>query len=156
MEIKLVNNKEVKQILELQQLAYQSEAAIYQDYTIPPLTQSVEEIREEFKKQVFLKAVFGQDLVGSVRSYSDGDTCFIGRLIVHPDWQRKGIGTKLMEAIENHFTEVKRYELFTGNKSVGNIRLYKSLGYSSFKEQEVNDSLTLVFLEKLSRTVVNL
>jgi hypothetical protein len=48
---------DAKDILDLQKLAYQSEAQIYNDYTIPPLTQSLEEIRDDFEKQVFLKAL---------------------------------------------------------------------------------------------------
>ena len=43
------------EILELQKLAYQSEAVIYEDWFIPPLTQTLDEIREEFYEMTFLK-----------------------------------------------------------------------------------------------------
>ncbi|MBU8911151.1 MAG: GNAT family N-acetyltransferase [Desulfobacterales bacterium] len=79
---------------------------------------------------------------------SDGNSCFIGRLIVHPESQRKGIGTKLMNAVETHFSDVQRYELFTGTKSIGNIRFYKRLRYKPIKEQVVNKFLSLIYMEK--------
>ena len=138
-----------EQILKLQKLAYKSEAEIYQDYNIPPLTQTVEEIKEEFENQTFFKAVDGKNLIGSVRAYSDSNSCFIGRLIVYPDSQGKGIGTRLMNAIEAYFSDVRRYELFTGTKSVANIRLYDRLGYKPFKERVLNESISLVFMEKV-------
>ena len=152
MEISLANIEDAEQVLSLQKLAYQSEAAIYQDYSIPPLIQTIDEIKGEFEEQVFLKAIYGKEIIGSVRAYSYNDSCFIGRLIVHPEWQGQGFGSKLMNDIEAYFADVQRYELFTGTKSVGNIRLYKRLGYKSFKEQVVNESVSLVYMEKISGT----
>ena len=120
---------DAKAILELQKLAYRSEAELYRDFTIPPLTQSLEDLRASYASAVFLKACSGERIVGSVRAEMSGDTCRIGRLIVHPDFQRRGIGTRLMEQIEAKFAQADRYELFTGHKSFGNIRLYQRLGY---------------------------
>jgi len=145
----LATIEDSEQILKLQKLAYKSEAEIYQDYNIPPLTQTVAEIKEEFENQTFLKAVDGKNLIGSVRAYSDRNSCFIGRLIVCPDSQGKGIGTRLMNTIEAYFPDVRRYELFTGTKSVANIRLYDRLGYKPFKELVLNESISLVFMEKV-------
>ncbi|MDH3974661.1 MAG: GNAT family N-acetyltransferase [Deltaproteobacteria bacterium] len=153
MDITLANIEDSEQILSLQKLAYQSEAAIYQDYSIPPLTQTIEEIKGEFENLVFLKAIYGKDILGSVRAYSDSDSCFIGRLIVHPEWQGKGIGSKLMNAIEVYFYGAQRYELFTGTKSMGNVRLYKRLGYKPFKEEIVNESVSLIYMEKTGSTI---
>ena len=76
------------------------------------------------------------------------DTCYIGRLIVHPDYQNQGIGTALMSEIEDKFSNISRFEIFTGYKSEKNLYIYKKLGYETFKEEVVDDKLTLVFLEK--------
>jgi hypothetical protein len=46
------------------------------------------------------------------------------------------------------FSDLKRYELFTGTKSIANIRLCDRLGYKLFKELVVDKSLSLVFMEK--------
>jgi hypothetical protein len=45
------------EILALQKKAYQSEAKLNDDWTLPPLTQTLPEIISEFKTKVFLKAV---------------------------------------------------------------------------------------------------
>ena len=136
------------EILDLQKVAYQSEAALYDDWSIPPLTQTLEEIREEFESKVFLKAMHEGRIIGSVRASTEGETCLIGRLIVHPDFQRRGIGAKLMERIESHFSEAGRFELFTGDRSENNIRLYRRLGYREIKRKKLTDKVILVFMEK--------
>ncbi len=136
------------EILELQKLAYQSEAMIYDDWTIPPLTQTLEEIKEDFSKSTFLKVCASNRIIGSVRVSVKGECCEIGRLIVHPSLQGKGVGTKLMLAVEKEFPTFKRFELFTGSKSVRNIHLYEKLGYRIFARKPLTDQVELVFMEK--------
>jgi GNAT superfamily N-acetyltransferase len=136
------------EILALQRLAFQSEAALWDDYTIPPLTQTLAELQEDFHRQVFLKAVAGDRIVGSVRAHVADGTCFVGRLIVDPDCQNRGIGTRLMQAIEECFRGVPRYEIFTGEKSRRNLHLYGRLGYRIFRTARLTDKVTLVYMEK--------
>lgn len=139
------------ELLELQKLAYQSEAVIYDDWSIPPLTQTLEEIKKELSEMTFLKVCDSGKLIGSVRGSVHDGTCRIGRLIVHPDFQHKGIGTHLMAAIEAEFPNVLRFELFTGSKSRGNIRLYEKLGYRKFRIDRLSAHVEVVFMEKLQR-----
>ena len=42
----------------------------------------------------------------------------------------------------------QRYELFTSDKSVKNLKLYERLGYIRFKEQNVAPELKFIYLEK--------
>ena len=135
-------------ILALQKLAFQSEAVRYDDFTMPPLVQSIEELRRSFEDHVFLKAVVDDRLVGSVRGCQIGHTCHVGRLVVNPEFQRSGIGTDLMERIEAHFSDAMRFEIFTGHKSEHALRLYSKLGYREFKREAVSPTTTLVFMEK--------
>ncbi len=135
-------------ILELQKLAYQSEAKLYHDFNIAPLIQTLDELRSDFTCKIVLKAEVESKIVGSVRGYQAGDTCHIERLIVHPDYQGQGIGTALMKQIQLCFGQVQRFELFTGHKSERNIHLYERLGYKIFKSKEINQNLSFVFMEK--------
>jgi hypothetical protein len=59
--------EDARAILALQRIAYQSEARLYRDWSIPPLTESLEDLRIEFSDKVFLKAKLGGLIVGSVR-----------------------------------------------------------------------------------------
>jgi GNAT superfamily N-acetyltransferase len=135
-------------ILELQKIAYQSEAQIYNDFNIPPLTQGLDELRNDFTSKVFLKAQIEGKIIGSVRGYRAKDTCYIERLIVHPDRQGQGIGAMLMNRIELCFGQVQRFELFTGHKSERNIYFYERLGYQIYKKVEVTKDLSFIFMEK--------
>jgi ribosomal protein S18 acetylase RimI-like enzyme len=139
---------EAEQILKLRYLCYQSEATIYDGWSIPPLTQTLREVLREYDDHELLVARLGSEVVGSVRGRLEGDTCHIGRLVVHPRLQRRGIGARLMREIEGRFPKARRYELFTGHLSEGNLRLYRRLGYEEVREEEVSPRLRLVYLEK--------
>jgi len=135
-------------ILDLQKRAYESEARLYNDWTLPPLTQTLLALQEEFAASVVLKAMAGDRLVGSVRARETDGLCQLGRLIVEPELQGRGIGTMLMRHIESLFPGARVFELFTGSRSEGNLRLYERLGYQRAREKVLSPSVTLVFLEK--------
>ncbi len=148
-EIFLATPEDTIGILDLQKLAYQSEAQIYNDWTIPPLLQTVEEIQNEFSTYLFLKAVSKHSIIGSVRARTIGTTCHIGRLVVHPKWQNQGIGTHLLTEIEIMNRDLARFELFTGSNSIKNLYLYNKLGYQEFKRELLSNQIELVYLEKI-------
>lgn len=150
MNITRAKREDLRDILDLQYLAYQSEAEIYNDYNIPPLMQTLEDVEREFDKGVILKATDKSGkIIGSVRAVCENGSVYIGKLIVHPKRQRQGIGTALLSEIEAHYPD-QRYELFTGSKSAGNIALYKRLGYKIFTVKRIDDNLEFVYLEKRS------
>ena len=145
--IKRAEVADMKEILKLQYIAYQSEALIHGDFTIQPLTQTLDETIAEYNKGIVLKAVYDNEIVGSVRAYSEGNTVYIGKLMVHPNHQGKGLGKRLLRAIEQAFSN-KRYELFTSCKSDRNLHLYETAGYKRFRK-EINDAgIEFVYLEK--------
>ncbi|PKN07698.1 MAG: GNAT family N-acetyltransferase [Deltaproteobacteria bacterium HGW-Deltaproteobacteria-8] len=147
-EIMPADLADAEAILALQRLAYQSEARLYDDWGIPPLTQTLEDLRAEFPTHLVLKAMSGAALVGSVRAGLDSELCRIGRLMVHPGHQRQGLGSALMRAVEASFPAARRFQLFTGHKSAGNLRLYQRLGYLPVRSETVSSALTLIFLER--------
>ncbi len=145
------DRKDLEDILALQKLAYQSEAQLYDDHSIPPLAQTIDGIEEDFSSQVFLKATSRGRIIGSVRAYLSRGTCHVGRLIVHPDFQNQGVGTKLLKAIESHFKDTERFELFTGHRSDRNIYLYEKNGYREFRREQASKNIAMVFMEKIVR-----
>jgi GNAT superfamily N-acetyltransferase len=148
MEIKIAVIEDAETILALQRLAYQSEAAVYDDFTIRPLTETLGDIKDRFHDRRFLKAIEDGQIVGSVRAFQDEATCHVERFVVHPDYQRRGIGTALLNMIETCFPTARRFELFTGHKSESNIRLYERAGYRAVRQEQINEKVTLVVMEK--------
>lgn len=134
---------------ELQQLAYRSEAELYGDWSISPLVEPLESTVKAVAEQNVLKATHGGRIVGSVRGRQVGEDCFVGRLIVHPELQGRGIGSCLMAALEDAMPRARRFELFTGERSERNIGLYKKLGYAELRRAPLTDKVVLVYLEKV-------
>ncbi len=54
---------------------------------------------------VFLAAEEDDRIVGFIRGIYDGSRALIHEISVHPDYQRKGVGTKLVQAISRRFKE---------------------------------------------------
>ena len=148
MKIKKANRSDLNKILALQYLAYQSEAKLLNNYSIQPLTQTLDEVEQEFEKGAFYQVVNEkEELIGSVRGFVDKETLYIGKLIVHPDYQGRGIGTALLKEIEADNSGL-RQELFTSDKSFKNIRLYERIGFVQFKTKSLTEDLNLIFMEK--------
>lgn len=148
MIIEKAEQKDLQIILDLQYLAYQSEARLFHNPDIPPLTQTLAQVESEYEKGIVLKAVDeNNEIIGSVRAYFDEGTVYIGKLMVHPEMQGQGIGTQLLLAMENEFPK-QRYELFTSSKSKKNMELYEKLGYKIFSKKQIDDELEFVYFEK--------
>ncbi len=142
------DRKDLEEILRLQYLAYQSEAALFGNMDIPPLKQTLDEVAGEFEQGLILKMTDEDgSIIGSVRAEETDGTVYIGKLMVHPDHRRKGYGKKLLAEIERCFPD-KRYELFTSTRSKDNILFYQENGYKEFDRQVVDDDLIFVYMEK--------
>jgi GNAT superfamily N-acetyltransferase len=111
------------EILTLQRAAYVGEAMLY-DQFLPPLYETLEEIRAVLDSEDTTVLGIRDDgrLIGTARVKRDGE---IGRVAVAPDRQHEGLGSRLLrEAIDRGGTW-----LFTGDRSEGNLRLYRKHGF---------------------------
>lgn len=139
---------DLAEILELQYLAYQSEADLFGTRDIPPLKETIEELEEEYKTGLILKMTDDEgEIIASVRAQEMEGTLYIGKLMVHPDHRCRGYGSRLLNEIEQRFPGL-RYELFTSTRSLDNLRLYQKLGYKEFSRRKITDELEFVYMEK--------
>lgn len=140
------------ELLTVQRAAYVSEAQLYGDPFIAPLVEGVAQVRAAVETSTVLKAVEDGRIVGSVRGRCADRTCLVGRLVVAPDRQRRGIGTALLTALHETMTAgepaVEAFRLFTGHLSEGNLRLYRRLGYRETHRERIHAHLTLVHMRR--------
>src|SRR5687768_2022572 len=88
------------EVLTLQRAAFVQEAQIYGTPQLPPLTQTLYELEAELAENLGCVAVDGTRIVGAVRARRDGELLLVGRLTIAPDQQGRGIGTRLLAAVE--------------------------------------------------------
>jgi len=138
------------EVLTIQRAAYVTEAQAHADLQLPPLTQGLDDLREELARP----SVHGWGirdagrLVAAVRFEIRDDVAHVGRLVVVPDRQGEGLGSGLLRHAEAHLPAgVRVIELFTGEHSHANLRLYRRLGYRDTHRTDVG-RYALVHLRK--------
>ncbi|USX52418.1 GNAT family N-acetyltransferase [Lentzea sp. HUAS12] len=138
------------EVMTVQRAAYLREARRYGAWDLPPLVETLEEVRRHLADGTpALGAFDGTRLVGSVRSRVDGDRMEVARLSVAPDVQGGGVGRRLLEAISGRAPETVRVVwLFTGAESDANIRFYESAGFVRAGEHLDATGIACVTLEQ--------
>jgi len=150
MKIEAATERDLYSILDLQKRAFYDQGLIYNDLSLPALTQTIDDIKNEFRLKTFYKAVLDRKIIGSIRCIIEDATLHIEKLIVEPDMQNRGIGTEIMREIENRYSDrVRRYELFTGHKSARNLHMYGKLGYKEIRREPLTDTCDLIVMEKI-------
>jgi ribosomal protein S18 acetylase RimI-like enzyme len=124
------------ELLTLQRAAYVTEAQAHDDPRLPPLLQTLPELRAELRSDATIALGIRDHgrLVATVRvrhDPADPHTAEIARLAVAPDRQGEGLGSRLLVEAERHVRpEVTTLTLFTGDRSQANLRLYERHGYA--------------------------
>ncbi len=143
------------EMLTLQRAAYVTEAQAHHDVDLPPLRQSLAELAEELGDHEVSAAGWRDEagrLVAAVRvrvSQRAPTVAELGRLTVVPDRQGQGLGSSLLTGVEGQLpTSVTELRLFTGERSEGNLRLYKRLGYTETHRERTPAGYALVHFTK--------
>ena len=133
-EIRLVEPSDAGELFTLQRACWVQELQANPGVPIPALEESYDDLRAWLRTDTVLVARSAGRLVGAVRARlherPEGDVWDIGRLMVAPDLQGRGLGRVLLERIEALAPDAATgYELFTGAGSARNQRMYKKAGY---------------------------
>ena len=149
------------EVLVLSLAAFVSEAQRYGDPLLPPLRETFDDVRaaiaDPAQRVVVAEAGAWTDwrpdrLLGAVRLRLSADgTGHVGRLVVAPDAQGRGLGGELLGAVDDaaRAAGARRMERFTGAESVGSIRLYQRAGYAVTADECTDDrGVRLVVLTK--------
>ena len=129
------------ELFTLQRACWVQEQQANPGVAIPALEETLGDLRAWLATDTVLVARAAGRRVGAVRARlharADGDVWDIGRLMVAPDLQGRGLGRALLERIEGRAPETAvGFELFTGSGSARNQRMYKKAGYRLHGEHE--------------------
>ena len=96
---------------------------------------SPEMLRRAFEGSLcILGAYEGERLVGLARAVGDGSSIlFLQDLLIRPEYQRRGIGRSLVEALLERYPQVYQVQLAT-DRTPKNLAFYRALGFRSYEE----------------------
>lgn len=137
------------EVLTLSRACWLQEAQANERFDIPALTESLDDVRVWLTEwHTWLARVDGR-LVAGVRARAETDregrdVWEIGRLMVAPDLQGRGLGRVLLEHAERQApAHVTAYRLFTGERSTANLRMYRRAGYRPSGEPAPDGAVVL-------------
>ncbi len=137
------------EILTVQRAAFVREAQLYHDPDVPPLVETLDDVRRAIETSIVVVGRVGHRLVAAGRVTVRDRIGHIGRLAVAPDLHGQGVGRALLAAVEaSCVAEVDAWALFTGARTQGNLHLYHSAGYLDTHTQHVRGELTFVHMRK--------
>lgn len=139
-----------KEILVVQRPAYRAEAEIIGFDGIPQLSDTEESIMA--CGETFLGFRSEGRLAGAIAYTEDEEGVEICRLIVHPDYFRKGIGRRLVGFVMEEAARGKKVKVSTGAANEPAIRLYKQFGFTERERIEIAPG---IFLTNMERSVPN-
>jgi ribosomal protein S18 acetylase RimI-like enzyme len=98
-------------------------------------TRDGDELEKAIRNSTYVVCAWdGEQLVGLVRCLSDDvSICYLQDILVHLDYQRQGIGRRLMENCLERFDHVRAKVLLTDDEERQHA-FYKSLGYKNTRE----------------------
>jgi tRNA (guanine37-N1)-methyltransferase len=120
------------ELFTLQRACWLQELQANPGVDIPALRESLDDVRRglgEWTVVVVREPASGR-LVGAVRGRVDHGEWDIGRVMVAPDLQGRGLGRGLLELVQELAPAgIETYVLFTGAGSLDNQRMYKKAGF---------------------------
>ncbi len=138
------------EVFTLQRAAFVIEGQQNGSFQIPPLTDGIEVVEAALTRDTVLVARLRGRLVGAViGTAGEAGDWIIGRLVVVPDLQARGIGGRLLDAAEAAAPPNRTVlRLITGAGSKRNIGFYARRGYRVVGEDDTASGAPIVIMEK--------
>ena len=116
-----------KRVLEIQHAAYAVEARLMGYDAIPPLHETVTELRSQ--PLIFLGVSCDRVLAGVLGYRRDADTVDIDRLAVDPTFFRRGLATRLLRELFARERGATRFTVLTRLGNEPAVGLYERFGF---------------------------
>ena len=98
-------------------------------------TDNLPALKRGFEKSLLVLAAYeGERLIGILRAVGDGETIvFVQDLLVHPAYQRRGVGTALLKRLQERYASVRQTELITDDTQKA-AAFYRAAGFRPLSE----------------------
>ncbi len=130
LSLAVAEQSDAAEIMVLSRACWLPEGCEHQSFLVPALTETVSDVVRWLQQWHSWTVRSNGRLIGGVRAKRTADYWDIGRLMVAPDLQGRGLGSALLEFAEAAAPpDVTGFGLFTGGRSSANLRLYRRRGY---------------------------
>ncbi|WP_391122655.1 GNAT family N-acetyltransferase [Psychrobacillus sp. L3] len=108
------------------------------DYNIqPPGYSSVEMTKYMIRELEYFKVLQDKEIIGGIIITISGKSFGrIDRIFVDPNYQGKGIGSRVINLVEEEFWNVRTWDLETSSRQINNHYFYEKMGYRTTFESE--------------------
>ncbi|CAM3378920.1 GNAT family N-acetyltransferase [Marinicrinis lubricantis] len=144
-QVQLTDQDQLEQLWYLQHIAYRLEAALIGFDQIPPLLENMDDLS---KCKEIVYGIFAEEELIAALSYTiDNNELDIARVVVHPDWHRKGMARRLLQHVFALYPE-HLFSVWAAEKNTPACELYRSVGFVPRMKQEVAPGVWLQCYEK--------
>jgi ribosomal protein S18 acetylase RimI-like enzyme len=142
----LEDDPTLQRLVAVQRAGYRVEADLIGAISLPPLRDTPEQLRAS--GETFLGARLDGVLMGAVSYKRAGGLVDIHRLVVHPDAFRRGLATRLLDALEAAEADASAWTVGTGRDNAPARALYERRGFRVVEERIVPGGIVWVRMER--------
>ena len=144
-----INNKNIKNaeaIREIFQLSYSIESRLLNAIDFPPLNRSISQFTNcESEFHVYKN---NDKIIGVIETKNIQNKIHIQSLVVHPEYFRRGIGSKLVQfTINNNIQQIFTVE--TGVKNLPAVKLYENFGFIEIDQWDTDHGVRKIKFKKI-------
>lgn len=141
--LSLADPDTLRALVALQRASYRVEADLAGADDIPALRETPETLADSGETFLGIDGDGGA-LLGAVAYLREGDRVEIHRLVVDPAAFRRGLGTRLLEAVEQREAGVERWQVITTAANAPARALYEGRGFAAAGELTTAQGVRLV------------
>lgn len=137
MELVLAKSQDVLVLTSISKRAFESDIEVGGSQPGGPPGYQSQKYYVKMAAKKHLYTFYNDGLIaGGAVLFKDGTNLYIGRIFIDPKHFHEGLGTKLMELIENLYSDVISFTLDTPLWNIRTNNFYQKLGYEMEKKDK--------------------
>lgn len=145
--------QEAPTLLAIQKQAFQADLLTYEDITSSPVNETLERLHFKIQQFEHFTIWVDKEIIGGIDIRKLANSNYrLNRIFIADAFQNKGLGSQIMQLIEDKFPDARSWTLDTPHLNTRNHHFYEKLGYVKVGEHQISDKLTLFDYEKVMST----